>query len=216
MNTQESDRFTKDLDKYLDIFQWMRMNLSQYELDGLRCGKPAFGPRGILKGATKEVLEAFHTAFSDKGLGYGGDGYWYEKWMEEEEEAMAEMEEDEYEEEDEELAPEFDWSEWTDDERELALQLSDALCDFADYDSVNPDEASTLDEDSLRECIERWLRSDDPSAVAHAYKVAEYGGYDISDLAAEAKAEAEQRHLCAVLGEDAEDRKNEPVGARRI
>ncbi|MDP2165665.1 MAG: hypothetical protein Q8K21_15885 [Hydrogenophaga sp.] len=211
MNTQASDRFTKDLDKYLDIFQWMRMNLDHCEIEDLRCGLPAFGPCGRIKGATKKVLKTFHAAFVEKGL-CSGDGHWYWEWMKKEQaeaEAFAGIDGRDGE-------REFDWSGWTEEERELAMRVSDALCDFASYDEVNPDEALTLEEKELMERVAEWLRSDDPSEVAYAHKVAEFGDFDISDMAEEAKAEAEQGHLCTVLDEKAGCQQDEPVVARRI
>lgn len=209
MSTQASDRFTKELDKYLDIFQWMRMNLEYDEIENLRRGLPAFGPCGCIEGATKEVLQAFHAAFIEKGL-CSGDGHWYAQWLEEEEaEAFSDADEDDE-------GREFDWSGWTEEERELAMSVSDALCDFAVYDEVNPKEPLTLEKEELMERIADWLRSDDPSLVAYAHSVAEFGDLDITDLVEEAKAEAEQRHLCAVLGANATAHKDKAVAPRRI
>ena len=201
MNTQAIDRFTKDLDKYQDIYQWMRMNLCDEELEYLRCGACAFCPDSGLEGATKEVLQTFYNAFADKGL-CDGDGYWYEKWIEEQDQDGSESE--------------SGWPDWTKDEWELALTVSDILSDVACYDEVNPLEPLTLDKTSLMESIESWLGSDDPSLVAHAYRVAEYGGFSITHIAAKVLATTEKNHLSSVLNQESVDKQEESVAAHRL
>jgi hypothetical protein len=167
MKTQASDRFTKDLDKYLDISQWMRKNLTQGELDYLRGGACAFHPLNGLAGATKAVVLDFCKEFAEEA-----DGHHMHGWQKHIDTNPAEA---------------AVWSGWTDEERGAALLISDVLADNADFDEVNPSACADLTDDPdgrdvLEEYLVDWMQSDDKTLVKHARKVARMAGVNLNEL----------------------------------
>lgn len=155
-------RFDCDASTYTDLGQWMRSNLTQVELDSLRVGLCAFDPKNGLPGATRTALHRFYSAF--KTTFDTTDGEWAMQWRQQ----IKNQSEDA-----------LKWLEWTAVDVQIALRVSDALADWADYDNVNINACIDLadDEDGLEELeelLDEWATDSDTTLVAHAQKVAEF------------------------------------------